>query len=655
MSFEAAVHAKAIQLDKLALEMCAAAGSGHPTTALSLGHIATVLMYHAMRWTPDTPDHPLSDRLVLSEGHACPIIYAACADLGVLIGKEPGQRRPMTRDDAMSLRKAESPIDGHPNPAEGFPFFDAATGSLGMGLSIAAGIAIGARQDEIGRRVFCIIGDGESREGQIWEACDFIIDHALASVLPIFNCNAYGQSDKVSPQQSPKSIAKKLEAFGFTVRSIDGHDPEALRAVCDEFAKRSAGAEPMAVVATTVKGWGAPSVQGGGWHGKPAIGAKLTKALEELDATGVRLTSALASGESLRIFPPTGSLPALPAPRDIPSFTAAMKSYDMASTLTTGKFATRKAAGLALRAIGHSDPDVVVLDADVKNSTFTEWFSLDKELSDRFIECRIAEQNMISAACGLSAAGKIPFCATFSKFVTRAYDQIEMAVNSGANLKILGSHSGISLASDGPSQMSLPDVAWFRAFTRMRDHRGSPGFYILQPADAFAAYGLTLAMAEHDGCCYMRTARPDVEFIYDDKTIFNLGKFEVLTKGRDLLIITAGYMVHECNKAVELLDKLGVDATLVDLYSLPFDQDALLDVANDNGGNILTVEDNYAGGIGSAIADALTESGDGFTLAQMFVERIPKSARDEEGVLRMCGLHHTAIAARAASICGVGV
>jgi len=369
----------------------------------------------------------------------------------------------------------------------------------------------------------------------------------------------------------------------------------------------------------------------------------------------VRLTSALASDDNLRIFPPTGEIPAARNAGEAPSFTTAMKTYDMASTLATGKFATRKAAGLALRALGHADQDLVVLDADVKNSTFTEWFALDKELADRFVECRIAEQNMFSAACGLSAAGKVPFCATFSKFVTRAYDQIEMAVNSGANVKILGSHSGISLAADGPSQMSLPDVAWFRAFTRMRDHRGAPGFYVLQPADAFAAYGLTLAMAEHDGACYMRTARPDVEFIYDDKTIFNLGKFEVLTKGRDLLIVTAGFMVHECNKAIELLDKQGVDATLVDLYSIPFDQDAFLDLANENGGNILTVEDNYAGGIGSAVSEACTDAGDAFTLVQMFVDRIPKSARDEDGILKMCGLHHTMIAARAAAICGVGV
>mgnify|MGYP000848387337 CR=1 FL=1 len=274
---------------------------------------------------------------------------------------------------------------------------------------------------------------------------------------------------------------------------------------------------------------------------------------------------------------------------------------------------------------------------------------------DRFVQFGISEQNMVSVAVGLSAAGKIPFVSTFAKFLTRGYDQIEMAMNSGANLKLVGSHAGISLASDGPSQMALPDVAWFRSLSTMRDHRGNPGCYILQPSDAYAAYALTLVMAEYQGMCYMRTFRPEVEFLYNDSTVFNLGKFEVLNEGRDLLIVSAGYMVHECNKAIALLDRQGIDATLVDLYSIPFDSDALLDLANQNGGNILVVEDNYGGAMGSAVADACTESGDAFTLHQMFVQRIPKSARTEDEVLRMCGLHATQIAARAAKIVGVGV
>jgi len=219
--------------------------------------------------------------------------------------------------------------------------------------------------------------------------------------------------------------------------------------------------------------------------------------------------------------------------------------------------------------------------------------------------------------------------------------------------KIVGSHSGISLAADGPSQMSLPDLAWFRSWTTVRDHRGNPACYVLQPADAYAAYALTMRMAEHLGACYMRTVRPDVEFIYNEASVFNLGGLEVLTEGRDLLIVTAGYMVHECNKVLDTLDQAGIDATLVDLYCLPFDAERLLDLANENGGNILTVEDNYGGGLGSAVADAVTDSGDAVTIEQMFVRKIPKSARNEEDILKLCGLHHTNIARKAAGMLGV--
>ncbi len=327
----------------------------------------------------------------------------------------------------------------------------------------------------------------------------------------------------------------------------------------------------------------------------------------------------------------------------MPSFGEAMQNYDMAHIVSRGILATRKAYGIALRTLGKRNKSVVALDADVSNSTFSEMFANDAETADRFVECRIGEQNLFSVGAGMSAAGKVPFCSTFAKFVTRGYDQIEMAINSGANLKIVGSHAGISLAADGPSQMSLPDVAWFRSFATMKDHRGNPGCYILQPADAYAAYELTLAMAEYEGVCYMRTLRPDTEFIYDDSTTFNLGGMEQLVEGRDLLIVASGYMVHEANKALEALDKAGIDATLVDLYSIPFDEERLLDLANANNGMVLSIEDNYGGSFGSAVADALTEDGGGFTLEQMFVRRIPKSARSPEEILKYCGLHHSDI------------
>ncbi len=657
MSYEAAVHAQAIEIDKLSLEMCAAAGSGHPTSAASIAHIVTVLLYSAMRWSPDFPDYPTADRLVLSEGHAVPAVYAACAKLGVVYGKDRESRRKLTVEDLRQLRAGKSELDGHPNPMEGFPFFDAATGSLGQGLSIACGIAEAARLDGYDKRVYCIIGDGEAREGQVAEALDYLVDRKLGKhVLPIFNCNEYGQADRVSPQQSPDVLAAKLEATGFDVKIIDGHAPAQIKAAFDAFIDASTSnksSRPIAVVAKTVKGWGSPSLHGGGWHGKPPTGEQLKRAIGELEQRRMELTTSLATTDSFEIQPPSEKVREIPQPGDVPSLSAFMKANDMESLLQSGNMATRRAYGIALRAMGHVNERVVVADADVSNSTFAETFRKDAALTPRFFECKISEQHLASLGVGLSAGGKVPFISSFAKFLTRAYDQIEMAIYSGANLKIVGSHSGITLASDGPSQMALPDVAWFRSFTTMKDHRGNPGCYVLQPADAHAAYQLTQVMAEYEGVCYMRTIRPEVEFLYGEDVVFNLGGFEVLNEGRDLVIAAAGYMVHEANKAMELLDKAGISATVVDLYSLPFDTEAFLDIVQQNNGNVLSVEDNFGGGIGSAIADALMESGDGFKLTQMHVTRIPKSTRTPDEVLAMCGLTAADIAKKAMSILGV--
>jgi len=638
MSFESTVNAKAVELTRLSYEMTAAAGSGHPTSAASLSHIVTVLMYQHMRYEPANPRHASSDRLVLSEGHAVPIIYAACADLGVHIGADPDNRRPMTRDDAMTLRAIDSVVDGHPNPVEGFPFFDTATGSLGQGLSHAAGLAAAAKADGLDKRIFCIVGDGESREGQIWEAVDFIADHDLRAVCPIFNCNVFAQSDKVSPQQTAETTAKKLEAAGFEALVIDGHSPAAVVEALKKHAEAQADedAAPVAIVANTKKGWGSPSQQGDGHHGKPADGDDLSKALEELDQTAGSI-GAMAD-TNLKIGMMSPGKPAPPQPDAVPAFSEALKQFGLESVLEKGKYATRRAYGVALRALGHANPKVVALDADVSNSTFAEMFFKDEALADRYLECRIAEQNMFSVAAGLSAAGKVPFCSTFAKFVARGYDQIEMAVNSGANFKVVGSHAGISLAADGPSQMSLPDIAWFRSFATMVRKDGYPGFYVLQPSDAYQAYALAIAAADYHGPVYMRTLRPDTEFLYGDGDQFKLGGHEVLQQGRDLLIIASGYMVHQANAALEKLDDAGIDATLVDMYSIPFNEEAILDLANENNGMVLTIEDNYGGGFGSAVADAVAASGDGFNVNQMYVRNLPKSGRSTDDVMAYCGL-----------------
>jgi len=603
-----------------------------------------------MRWLPSDPDCPTADRLVLSEGHAVPAVYAAMADIGATV-EWSGEPIALNPGHLKTLREANSPLDGHPNPKEGVAFFDAATGSLGQGLSVAAGLGLAAFSDNTGRKIYCIIGDGEAREGQITEALDFIMDHKLTNVLPIFNCNQYGQAGAVSEQQSPERLAAKLEAFGFEVAVIDGHNPNAIKTAFDQFNVDNRTI-PMAVVAKTIKGWGAPSMQGANWHGKPASKQQVQEIIAELKQTGMQLTSSMVTAPVNIPEPPTPISYNADA-TNVMSFKEAMAAWDMSTVLQSGKMATRKAYGIALRALGHGNKNVWAVDADVSNSTFSNTFGNDGDLANRFVECKIAEQNMYSVGAGLSAAGKIPFCSTFSKFITRGYDQIEMAINSGANIKIVGSHSGISLAADGPSQMSLPDIAWFRSFGTMVDHYGNPGCYVLQPADAWAAYGLTIAMSEHIGCSYLRTFRPEVEMLYDENTKFELGGMEVLTQGRDLLIVSAGYMIHECNKAIEELDRLGVDATLLDLYSLPFDEERLLDLANENNGNVLVVEDNYGGSLGSAVADACTTSGDAFTVEQLHVRRIPKSTRTPEDILRMCGLHYTDITNGAASLLGV--
>ncbi len=644
MSFDSTIHQKAVELTKLTYDITGAAGSGHPSTGASLAHLLAVLLYKHLRFEPMNPGHPSSDRLVLSEGHAVPVLYAAMADLGIAYrtktdaGFGTGDLKAMNLDIARTLRDIDSPVDGHPNPPLGFPFFDAATGSLGQGLSVAAGLALSARLDGIDKRIFCIVGDGESREGQIWEAVDFIADQNLKAVCPIFNANAFAQSDAVAEQQVADVLVRKLEAVGFTVLDIDGHNPTQVEEAFSRHAQdmRSSDAAPVAIVARTVKGWGAASQHGNGHHGTAPTGDELKAVLAELDGTSKRLGATADTPLKRELMP--AQKPAPPTVTAYPGFEAALKRFGQEAALEKGQMATRKAYGVALRALGHARSDVVALDADVRGSTGAADFAKDEALRSRFVDGRIAEQNLVSAALGLTAAGKVPFVSTFGKFLTRAYDQIEMAILSGAPLRLVGSHAGCTLGPDGPSQMALPDVAWFRAFSTMKFPNGKPGCTVLTPSDAYGCHALVGLMAEHDAPSYLRTLRPDTEFLYSADTQFELGGMELLTQGRDVLIAAQGYMVHEANAALEKLDAAGIDASIVDLYSLPFDEEKLADLANDHGGMVLTVEDNYGGGMGSAVADALAATGDGFTVRQMFVKRLPKSGKSGDDILKFCGL-----------------
>ena len=596
-------------------------------------------MYGHMRYDPSDPASPTADRLVLSEGHACPIVYAAGSELGLAVGKSSEGRRPMTLDDAMRLRDIDSEIDGHPNPAEGFPFFPAATGSLGQGLSIAAGLAAAARLDGSDKRVFCIIGDGESREGQVWEAVDFIVDYGLNAVCPIFNCNGYGQADPVSRQQSPEVIAAKLRGARFDVAVIDGHDPVAVRDALLEHTRHAddAGARPFAIVAETVKGWGFVKAAGAGLHGKPLTGDDEAAALAELDETAAALGVAGTNGD-LKAGPAPATATPSAGCKTPPEFAEAMNAYGQAGALRDKKFAPRKGYGIALRALGHTNPDIVALDGDVKNSTFAEYFSQDPDLAHRFFECRIAEQHLISCAAGLASGGKIPFASSFGKFVARGYDQFEMAFISRLNLKVVGSHVGVNIAADGPSQMALADVAFFRSMAKVQADAGGPALYILNPSDAVSAYALTVRMAEHEGACYLRAARPDTPFLYDLDADFTLGGHGVLAEGGDILIAASGYAVHEALKALAALSEEGIEAALIDLYSLPFDGEAIANAAQTSGGRVVTVEDNYGAGFGSEVVEALMQHGGSFNVKQMYVKRIPKSGRSADDLMKYVGL-----------------
>jgi len=632
---------KVIQLSKQIVRMCTAAGSGHPSTALSLVHVTTALMYRVMRYDPKNPWNTGSDRLVLSEGHAVPVVYAAYCDLGGLTGTF-NRAQELRFDDALTLREGGSVLDGHPNPAVGFPFFDAATGSLGQGVSIAAGLALAARLDKSDKKIYCICGDGESREGQVWEALDFLADHKLTAVRVIFSCNGQGQSDYVSPQQSAETLAAKLAAFGLDVKVIDGHNWDEL------FAALSAEAtdKPLAIVARTIKGWGVKELQKHTYHGKPLSEEQLPQAMADLDAQAAELGMAgQPDAACLAVQKPAEIDQATAGRISAGSFAEALTTAGLGAALEAKKLSTRRAYGVALAALGE-DERVVALDADVKNSTFADLFA--RQHPGRYFEARIAEQNMVSAAAGLSAAGKVPFVSSFAKFLVRGYDQLEMAAVTQANVKLCGSHAGVSLAADGPSQMGLPDLAFMRAFARSVRTDGAPAIRVFCPCDAVSAFKLTELMANIDGLCYMRTHRPDVPFLYAEDQDFTVGGFKHLVDGEDLVIVASGYMVHVARKALEILDqKAGLSASLIDAYSMPLATDEILRVGDDCRGQILVVEDNYVGGIADEITAAAAQSDLGVMVNALCVRSIPKSAKTPEETLKMVGLTAEDIASAA--------
>ncbi len=593
-----------------------AAGSGHPTSCASAADIVAALFFAEMRFDPKDPHNPVSDRFVLSKGHAAPVLYAAWAEAGNF-----------DRDDLLNLRRIDSDLEGHPTPR--LPFVDVATGSLGQGICAAIGSALNARRIKSGYRTYVLLGDGESAEGSVWEAADVAAMDKLDNLCGITDVNGLGQSRETMWGHDMEQYARRWRAFGWHAIVIDGHD---MGAILDAFAEaRATTGQPTMILARTIKGKGIPFVEGkNGWHGKPLKpGDEEDRALAELEKQFVPVPSGV--NLAAHIPKPSEPVPAAVTPKPVapPSYKA------------DDKVATREAYGTAIAKLGEADPRIVALDADVKNSTFSEKF--EKVAPDRFYENFIAEQVMVGAAMGLAARGAIPFPSTFACFLTRAADFIRMAAISNVSVKFAGSHAGISIGEDGPSQMALEDLAMFRA---------EPNVAVLYPCDGVSAEKLVGLAAQHPGPVYIRTSRPKTPIIYGNDEAFAVGGLKVLRQsGGDVAtVVGAGVTVFEALKAYDQLKASGTSIRVIDLYSVaPVDREALIAAGRATGGHIITVEDHYAsGGIGDAVAEAVAEAG--LTVHRLAVREIPRSGKPEE-LLERFGISasHVVEAVRAVS------
>ena len=569
-------------------------GSGHPTSCCSAAEIMAAVFFGQMRFDPGDPGNEENDRFVLSKGHAAPVLYAAWAEAGVI-----------DRGQLSSLRRFDSDLEGHPTPR--LPFVDVATGSLGQGICAAVGIALNARRIGSSYRTYALLGDGESAEGSVWEAAHAAARLELDNLCAITDVNALGQSRTTQWGHDMEAYAERWRAFGWHALVVDGHDLAALLDALDE-AARTTG-RPSMILARTLKGKGISFVEGlDGWHGKPLTGDNLARALAELEGQ--------LGEETVN--------PAIPAPpgRAVSSavplaFEAVqLPDYEVGSTV-----ATREAYGAALAALGAVDPRVVALDADVKNSTFSDKF--EQAHPDRFYQMFIAEQVMVGAALGLASRGAIPFPSTFACFLTRAADFTRMGGIGNVNIKLAGSHAGVSIGEDGPSQMALEDLAMMR---------GVPECAVLYPCDGVSAARLVVAAAAHPGMTYMRTSRPKTPVIYTAAEEFVIGGSKVLRKSAAdvATVVAAGVTVFEALTAYDELRRSGVHLRVIDAYCIqPVDTDTLVRAGQATGHRLITVEDHYAvGGLGDAVSDAV--AGHGITVRRLAVREVPRSGKSAE-------------------------
>ncbi len=579
------------QLRADSIRCSTAAGSGHPTSSLSAADLMSVLLSGHLRYDFERPDSLANDHLIFSKGHASPLVYAMFRAAGAI-------------DDAelLTFRKLGSRLEGHPTPI--LPWVDVATGSLGQGLPIGVGVALaGKRLLKAPFHVWVLVGDSETAEGSIWEAFDLAGYEGLENVTAILDINRLGQRGPTELEWNTDAYAARVKAFGWDALVIDGHD---LAQIDDAFGRARSASRPTAIVARTVKGKGVSFLEDKpGWHGKALDPEQAKQALAELGA------------EPSRAF----DVPSPPAwrPAPLPPARAPeLRRY-------TEPVATRKAYGEALAALGAARGDVVVLDAEVSNSTHAEDFK--KTAADRFFEMYIAEQRMVAVAVGMQVVGFVPFASTFAAFLTRAYDFIRMAAISRADIRLSGSHAGVSIGEDGPSQMALEDLAMMRAVH---------GSTVLYPCDANQTAKLVAAMADLRGISYIRTTREKTAILYRPEDEFPIGGSRVVRGGGpdDLVtVVAAGITVHEGVKAADELARAGVKIRLIDAYSVkPLDARGIATAVRETGGRLVIVEDHWAeGGLGDAVVSGLVSLGvKDIALRHLAVRDMPSSGKPAE-------------------------
>jgi transketolase len=557
----------AAQLRVDSIRCTTAAGSGHPTSGMSAADLMAVLLARYLRFDWSNPRASNNDRLIFSKGHACPLLYAMYRAAGAISDSE-----------LLSLRKFGSRLEGHPNPHV-LPYVDVATGSLGQGLPIGVGMAINGKYlDRLPYRVWVLLGDSEMAEGSIWEAFDKASYYKLDNLIAILDMNRLGQRGETDLGLNSAAYAARARAFGWHAIELNGHDLDVIDAAYAESLAQKE--KPTCLIAKTEKGAGVSFLANkDGWHGKALDAEQAKKAIKELGGERNQTVQTLRPEQRL----PTTIAPLSPVK---------LPSYGVGS-----REATRKAYGDALVALGNAHPDMVVLDAEVSNSTHAEEFK--KAHPERFFEMFIAEQQMLGAAVGLAVLGKRVFASTFAAFFTRAYDQIRMAAVSNATIHLCGSHAGVSIGEDGPSQMGLEDLAMMRAVC---------GSTVLYPCDANQTAELVKNMVNLRGISFLRTTREKTPVLYPPGTPFPVGKSMVLKRSANdrVAVIAAGITVHEALKAYDQLSKAGINVRLIDAYTVkPIDRATLHEAARDTGGRLVVVEDHWVeGGLGDAVLEA---------------------------------------------------